>query len=147
MSNAAKISSPSYSNGLDGKGDPTRRSPKLRQIDPLTGSLAPSIVDWATSNFSEDNEITDANVMALLCEASDAARNDLDETSANTWAAGYTFPPCYLASDKECLRAAQLDFVTMIRRRQTSLSSNRLNAIRMGSRVIIRRKDIDELFT
>ena len=36
------------------------------------------------------------------------------------WARGYAFPPQYLASDLACLRAAQLDFVSMVRRQRVA---------------------------
>lgn len=136
MTNVIKISLPANPSRPNIEIIPTGKPSILKQRgqpdEQFSGLLAPSIVAWAKSYFAEDNMATDVNVLSLLYEASDAAKNDLDEASANTWAAGYTFPPRYLASDTECLRAAQLNFVTMVRRRQTILAPNRLNAVRVS---------------
>jgi hypothetical protein len=47
------------------------------------------------------------------------------------WANDYKFPPEMLTSDARLLRAHQLDFKAMVRRRLTNLSPNRLNAERV----------------
>ena len=73
-----------------------------------------------------------AEVAALLQEAAEAARSDYDEESALIWAQGYTFPTQFLESDRARLRAAQLDIVSMVRRRLKILSPNRLNQQRVG---------------
>ena len=73
-----------------------------------------------------------ADVAALLQEAAEAARSDYDEESALTWVMGYTFPAQFLESNRACLRAPQLDFVSMVRRRLKILSPNRLNRLRVG---------------
>ena len=68
----------------------------------------------------------------LIHEAADAARNDFDASSALTWAQGYEFPQEYVVSDVACLRAAQLDFEAMVRRRLKVLSHDRLSPDRVA---------------
>ena len=68
----------------------------------------------------------------LIHEAADAARNDFDASSALTWAQGYEFPQEYVVSDVACLRAAQLDFEAMVRRRLKVLSYDRLSLDRVA---------------
>ena len=65
-------------------------------------------------------------------EAAEAARDDYGVASALEWADGYTFPPEYMESDVRCLRAAQLDFKTMVGRRLKQLAPGRLNAERVS---------------
>jgi hypothetical protein len=62
----------------------------------------------------------------------EAARQEYDAASAVEWAEGYTFPSEYTDSDVRCLRAAQLDFPVMVRRRLNTLSPDRLNAERVA---------------
>ena len=87
---------------------------------------------WANAVFTGSEEASRTDVASLLEEAAASARNDFDEESALTWAKGYKFPTHYIESDRACLRAAQLDFVSMIRRRLKTLSPNRLNHQRVG---------------
>jgi hypothetical protein len=86
---------------------------------------------WANDIFAASDVASSADVTALLQEAAEAARNDYDESSALEWANGYQFPPHYMLSDRACLRAAQLDFVSMVRRRLKILSPQRLNSQRV----------------
>lgn len=44
----------------------------------------------------------------------------------------YSFPITYMESDIRCLRAAQLDFPVMVRRRLRQLSGDRLSAERVA---------------
>ena len=89
-------------------------------------------VAWANEIFAGAGTASHADVTAIMQEAAEAARSDFDKSSALAWAQGYVFPPRYLASDLACLRAAQLDFVSMVRRRLKILSPNRLNPQRVG---------------
>ena len=75
---------------------------------------------------------TEAELRELLKEAADAARDDHGTASAIAWAGGYVFPPEYMESDVRCLRAAQLDFKAMVRRRLASLAPDRLNTERVA---------------
>lgn len=68
--------------------------------------------------------------MSLVSEATTAARDELGVTDAVKWAAGYEFPSELIQSNASCLRSAQLDFTTMVRRRLKTLSPNRLNVDR-----------------
>ena len=81
--------------------------------------------------FVDEEALNALDLRLLIKEAEDAARSDLDEASANEWAEGYQFPAAYVDSDTRCLRAAQLDFVTMVRRRLKLLSGNRLSKARV----------------
>ena len=91
------------------------------------------VIAWVKKVFSEGDIATATQLAALIKEASDANRNEFDEESARNWAEGYTFPQRYLDSDKECLRAAQLNFISMVRRRLKLLSPNRLNDKRIDA--------------
>ena len=64
--------------------------------------------------------------------AAAASRSEYNAQSAVTWAAGYKFPVESIASDVRCLQAAQLDFVTMVRRRLKTLSGSRMNLDRVA---------------
>lgn len=86
---------------------------------------------WALSIFSTSNVTTNEQLSSLLQEASENSRSTYDEESARTWANGYEFPKEFVDSDVKCLRAAQLCFVTMVRRRLKLLSTERLNLERI----------------
>ena len=77
-------------------------------------------------------EIHDRQVNELIQEARAHALPIYDESSAREWAGGYQFPPEYLRSDIACLKAAQRDFVSMVRRRLKILEPDRLNLVRIG---------------
>ena len=104
-----------------------------KQIDNASVGNAPlpSPIVWANEVFAGKERATLGEVSSLIQEASNAARNDYDESSAVAWANGYCFPPQFIESDKACLRAAQLDFVSMVRRRLKTLAPNRLNRERV----------------
>ena len=92
---------------------------------PGTPTSLPS-THWANDMFAGDEGASAADVAALVHEAALSARNDYNEESALTWAQGYTFPAHFIESDRACLRAAQLDFVSMVHRRLKILSPDRL---------------------
>jgi hypothetical protein len=94
--------------------------------------MAPVVGRWAEACFPVESKTTEAEVRKVLEEAAEAAREDHDAASAIVWAEGYTFPPEYLESDVRCLRAAQLDFAKMIKRRLKQLAPNRLSAERVA---------------
>jgi hypothetical protein len=94
--------------------------------------MAPVVGRWAEACFPVESKTTEAEVRKVLEEAAEAAREDHDAASAIAWAEGYEFPPEYLASDIRCLRAAQLDFPGMVRRRLKQLAPNRLSAERVA---------------
>ena len=75
-----------------------------------------------------DNE----SVQELIQEAQQSATNEMDASHALKWAAGYSFPLAMINSDYQCLRAAQLDFTTMVKRRLFQLSADRLNSARVA---------------
>jgi hypothetical protein len=83
--------------------------------------IAPTIIAWAKNCFAGGLKARPGDLSTLIQEASDAARNDFDEESAIAWAADYTFPPEMLISDAG-LRAHQLDFKAMVRRRLATLA-------------------------
>ena len=112
------------------------RAPSLTNVSSIRGTgrsePLPSMA-WANDIFSGSEAASPTDVLALLQEAAEAARNDFDEDSALQWAQGYSFPAQYLESDRACLRAAQLDFVAMVRRRLKILAPHRLNLQRVGN--------------
>ena len=87
---------------------------------------------WAEACFPDGYSTTESELRELLEEAAEAARDDYGVASALEWADGYTFPPEYMESDVRCLRAAQLDFKTMVGRRLKQLAPGRLNAERVS---------------
>ena len=99
------------------------------------------LIAWANSVFAGAETATSEDVSLLLQEAADASRNEFDEVSAITWAGGYEFPSQFIESDGARLRAHQLDFVSMVRRRLMILSPDRLN----HDRVKMLRKDNPEI--
>ena len=92
-----------------------------------------AIGSWIEACFPGDSPMSKIGIEELIAEAAEAARNDFGVDSANEWANGYTFPPDLLASDVRCLRAAQLDFRSMVERRLKILSKDRLSRTRVTS--------------
>jgi hypothetical protein len=88
------------------------KGPAVVELD-----LIPTIGRWAEACFPVESQASEKDLRELLEEAAEAARDDYGAESAVAWAEGYTFPSDYMASDIRCLRAAQLDFEVMIRRR------------------------------
>lgn len=82
--------------------------------------------------FTTECSVKPDEMQALIQEAAEHTTSIHDEVSAREWAGAYVFPPQYLRSDVACLRAAQRDFVVMVRRRLTLLSENRLNPARIS---------------
>ena len=109
-----------------GIGDARKGSAKLEQ------DKAPALGRWAEACFPDVYSTTEAELRELLDKAAEAARDDYGVASALEWADGYTFPPEYMESDVRCLRAAQLDFKTMVGRRLKQLAPGRLNAERVA---------------
>ena len=88
----------------------------------------------------------ESDLRELLEEAAEAAKDEHGKASAIAWAGGYTFPPEYMASDIQCLRAAQLDYKVMVRRRLKQLSPGRLNAERVSDNPeIVLMRDLAEV--
>ena len=83
--------------------------------------------------FPVESPTSEAELTELIAEAADAARNDYGIEAANEWAQGYKFPVEFVESDVRCLRAAQLDFEKMVRRRFKILSGDRLSHSRVAS--------------
>jgi hypothetical protein len=103
------------------------KGPAVVELD-----LIPTIGRWAEACFPVESQASEKDLRELLEEAAEAARDDYGAESAVAWAEGYTFPSDYMASDIRCLRAAQLDFEVMIRRRLKQLSPGRLNMERVA---------------
>ena len=101
-----------------------------KRIGVDTSETAPAIGSWIEACFPGDSPMSKIGIEELIAEA---ARNDFGVDSANEWADGYTFPPDLLASDVRCLRAAQLDFRSMVERRLKILSKARLSRRRVTS--------------
>lgn len=93
---------------------------------------ATSVSLWTAACFPADDVTGSSELEELIKEAADAARDDYDAESARLWAKGYVFPASYVESDVRCLRAAQLDFPIMVRRRLKQLSGDRLSADRVA---------------
>ena len=96
-----------------------------------SGDIAPTINKWVAACFPQGSQSSEDDLRELIKEAAEAARDDYDAQSAVTWAEGYEFPARYIQSDVACLRAAQLDFETMVRRRLQILSPDRLSKERV----------------
>lgn len=71
--------------------------------------------------------------MSLVAEADNAAIDEYGEKEALEWAGGYVFPQSLLDSHVRCLQAAQLDFISMGKRRFQIVSENRLNKNRVAA--------------
>ena len=83
--------------------------------------------------FSPSDGPSEEHLVSLVAEAVDAATDEYGEKEALEWAEGYAFPQSLLDSHVRCLQAAQLDFISMVKRRFKSLSGNRLNINRVAS--------------
>jgi hypothetical protein len=83
--------------------------------------------------FSPPNGPSDEHLVLLVAEADDAATDEYGEKEALEWAEGYSFPQSLLDSHVRCLQAAQLDFISMVKRRFQNLSENRLNKDRVAA--------------
>jgi hypothetical protein len=109
-----------------GIGDTRKGRSKFEQ------DRAPEMGRWTEACFPDGYATTEAELRELIEEAAEAARDDYGVEAALEWADGYTFPPDYMESDVRCLRAAQLDFKTMVGRRLKQLAPGRLNAERVA---------------
>ena len=89
------------------------------------------MAEWAARCFTRGGTTGEGEIKALIIEAAEAARDDFNAASAVTWAAGYSFPEEYRASDMRCLQAAQLNFSSMVARRLKILAPVRLNKERV----------------
>ena len=107
-------------------------TPSLPTCPRNRSSLPHSPISWASQLLAGAEGTSATDITALMLEAAESVRNDFNEDSALEWAHGYAFPAQYLESDASCLRAAQLDFVAMVRRRLKILSPNRLNRQRVS---------------
>jgi hypothetical protein len=103
-----------------------------------TNSLQPehdevsASVAWAEPFFSEEVDKKKSSLAGLLSKAAESVRSIFDEKSAREWAQGFVIPQSLIDSDVKCLQAAQLNFVTMIRRRHIQISKGRLNRDRIS---------------
>lgn len=80
-------------------------------------SIPLSIPDWAKTCFSNGLGISEKSFQSLLEEASEVAKNDFDVESAIEWAAGYQFPSHYMENSNMWLKAAEWNFIEMVRQR------------------------------
>ena len=94
-------------------------------VDP--NGTAPMIDAWIRACFPGGSPTSKAGIEELIAEAAESARNDFGVEAANEWANGYVFPSEFVDSDVRCLRAAQLDFRSMVERRLKILSKDRLS--------------------
>jgi hypothetical protein len=122
---------------IDTRGEPHPVCPLAARSDEPEDwrphPIAPTIIAWAKNCFAGGLKARPGDLSTLIQEASDAARNDFNEESAIAWAEDYTFPPEMLISDAALLRAHQLDFKAMVRRRLATLAPGRLNVTRVDS--------------
>jgi hypothetical protein len=136
----APQSDPSSSNILQTDTVPTNENGPYCDVhesrDPTTttdaSGIAPNLIEWANTVFARGNSATTESLTALLQEASDAARNDYDESSARAWAKDNSFQPEYIDNDRMYLEAHGHDFVAMARHRLETPSPNRLNHERIS---------------
>lgn len=78
-------------------------------------SIPLSIPDWTKTSFSNGIGISEKSFQSLLEKASEAAKNDFDVQSTIEWVAGYQFLRHYLENSNMCLKAAERNFVEMVR--------------------------------
>lgn len=83
--------------------------------------------------FSQSNGPSNEHLVSLDAQAVDAASDEYGKREALEWAEGYVFQQSLIDSHVRCLQAAQLDFISMVKRRFKSLSANRLNQNRLYS--------------
>jgi hypothetical protein len=102
------------------------------EIQKTTTGAANSAATWAISLFAGPNAAKSSSLVSLLTKAAESVRSIYNEQSAREWAKGFQIPEELIASDVRCLRAAQLDFVVMIKRRHLAISSDRLNQQRIS---------------
>ena len=81
--------------------------------------------------FPEAQHKKKTELVALIDEAIQSAAQELGEADAIAWAGGFKLSNSVALSHVACLRAAQLDFTKMIRRRLKTLQHKRLNLVRV----------------
>ena len=118
--------------GRKPRSPPSPVLPPGRKADQGNGVLGSSNVTadiqrWAATCFVEGQTSSEEQIQCLMQEASEAARDDYGVESAKTWAGGYQFPEEYIRSDISFLKSQMLDFTSMVRRRLTQLSHDRLS--------------------
>ena len=94
---------------------------------------APTIGAWIRACFPSGAPTSKAGIEELIAEAVEAVRSDFGVEAANEWANGYAFSSEIVDSDVRCLRAAQLDFQSMVERRLKILSKDRLSCTSVAS--------------
>ena len=97
--------------------------------------IPPALIDemssMADTYFSKTSRLSRTFLETTVREAIAASDEQYGIDAAVAWACGYTFPKAMLSSDMRCFEAAQLDFVTMVRRRLKILSADRLSSARV----------------
>ena len=121
-------------------GDSADRRGALKEV-PLTalGSLDDrdldmqiEIMNCAATYFLEEVIPPRQTLQTIIAEAVEAASTNYGIADANEWANNFEFPQDVLDSHLRCFQAAQLDFVTMVRRRLRFLKEMRLNPTRIN---------------
>ena len=102
--------------------------------------VAPTIGIWVEACFPGGTVSGEAQIHALVKEATDAARSDYGVEAALAWADGYVFPPEAIKWDTACLESAGWDFEVMVRERLHSLAANRMS----DARIAVLREDNPE---
>lgn len=115
----------------DDQATVTRDNASSHEAVPAAGQA--ELPSWGVPLFTHESSVSDEKMKVLLLEANEHATSVYDESSAREWAGAYAFPPEYVRSDVACLRAAQRDFIAMVRRRLQILSPDRLNPTRIGN--------------
>ena len=94
--------------------------------------LIESVMKTARSMFSPEDNLCEESLIKLIVEAVNSTDGNYGVQEAVKWANGYEFPQHLVDSDLRLLRASQLDFNRMVKRRLTKLGDNRLSQSRVS---------------
>ena len=118
--------------------NPDRRPTNLLEsrgaVDPkISENLIRDILTTATAYFSSEEILPITLLHRIIKEAIRVTDDNYGIKAAITWAKGYEFSQALVDSNVRCLRAAGLDFTSMVRQRLKTLSKDRLNHSRVNN--------------
>ena len=97
----------------------------------ISDYLIREILATATAYFPHEEILPMALLHRIIIEAIHLTDENYGVNAAITWAEGYEFPQELVDSNVRCLRAAGLDFTSMVRQRLKTLSKDRLSLSRV----------------
>ena len=104
---------------------------RFHDIEKISEYLIRDILTTATAYFSPEEILPMALLHRIIQEAIQLTDDNYGINAAIMWPKGYEIPQALVDSNVRCLRAAGLNFTSMVRQRLKTLSKDRLNHSRI----------------